>query len=297
PKDGKTAWIVSTDSLVEDVHFLRNKITPFDLGFKSIAVNASDIAAMGGSPKYVFTTVAFPKNLEMRWINNFLKGIESACKENSLHLLGGDTTGSKQSIFISVTIIGEGQKDCIKYRSKAKRGDLICLTGNIGDSAAGLAASLGKKKLSVDLQKLSTKHYRPTARVQEGIWLGKQKAVNAMIDLSDGLDSDLQQILKASHKSADVDLELIPLSTALFQFCKQNAKSPLRFALFGGEDYELLFTVNPLTFDTLKKNFRKTFKQDIYPIGYIKEGSPTIRYLNNNRNHKIKGHAFNHFQP
>lgn len=296
PKDGKTSWIVTTDSLVEDVHFLRNKITPFDLGAKSITVNVSDIAAMGGCPKYAFTTVAFPKNLEIRWIDNFLEGINAACKEYSVHLLGGDTTGSKQSIFVSITIIGEGKKNCIKYRDTAKAGSIICLTGNMGDSSAGLAVSLSKTKLNPVMKELTKKHYRPTAKIKEGMWLGKQKAVTAMIDLSDGLDSDLQQILRASRKSAEVNLESIPLSPNLFQFCQQNSKDPLQFALFGGEDYELLFTVHPLMFNTLKKNFRKNFKQDIYPIGHIKEGAPTITYLKNNQSNKIKGHAFNHFQ-
>ena len=234
--------LVSTDMLVEGTHFLRDDISPYDLGWKSAAVNLSDIAAMGGKPTGTFLSLALPAKLEVEWVDAFLDGYAELSKRFDVPLLGGDTTASPDRICINVTVLGECPTRFARRRSDAKVDDLICVTGPLGDSAAGLKAILKGVECDADVQTLIKKHYRPVPRIEEGQQLRLNLGVHAMMDISDGIGSDLQHILDASEVGADIDLKAIPLSLALKRVCARTGWDPLELAVSGGEDYELLFT-------------------------------------------------------
>ena len=257
--------LVSTDMLVEGTHFLREDIPPFDLGWKSAAVNLSDIAAMGGKPTGTFLSLALPAGLPAAWMDAFLDGYAELSKRFDVPLLGGDTTASPDRICINVTVLGECPYGRSRLRSAAAVDDLICVTGPLGDSAAGLKAILEGVDRDADVQTLIDRHYRPMPRVAEGQELRLNLGVHAMMDISDGIASDLRHILKASQVGAEVFTKEIPLSKELRQVCTRHGWDALELALTGGEDYELLFTV------PLHANDTVSALEDIHVIGYITE--------------------------
>lgn len=237
--------LVSSDMLIEGTHFLRKEIPPYDLGWKSAAVNLSDVAAMGGKPTGTFLSLALPADLDTDWIDAFMHGYADISERFGTPLLGGDTTASPDRICINVTVLGECPYARARLRSNAQKGDVICVTGSLGDSAAGLKAILEGVERDVEVQRLIDRHYRPVPRVPEGEELRLNLGVHAMMDLSDGLGSDLQHILDASGMDAEIDVTAIPLSLALKHCCQRFGWDPLALAVSGGEDYELLFTCTP----------------------------------------------------
>ena len=311
-KDG-VETLVTTDMLVEGVHFLLEDVDPYSLGWKSAAVNISDIAGMGGRPTGTFLSVALPKRIEDGFLKEFIRGYKAVSERFACPLLGGDTTASKDKLCISVTVLGECEAGRSRKRSAAQPGDLICVTGPLGDSAAGLKVVLervevgpapgmtkeeqGKKeetpetangeirmakketemiegemgmekekpemtgdereitKEEMEMMKreksaeevLRERHYRPMPRVTEGQKLAVTPGVNAMMDISDGIGSDLRHILEASGTGARVDVRRLPLSTELRDVCARRGWDPAALAADGGEDYELLFTCRPGT--------------------------------------------------
>ena len=247
PQQSGRNTLVSTDMLIEGTHFLRRDISPYDLGWKSAAVNISDIAAMGGHPTATFLSLALPATTTTEWTEEFLRGYAELSERFGVPLLGGDTTASPDRICINVAVLGECPYGRARLRSGALKGDVICVTGSLGDSAGGLKAILAGVKRDPDVQRLIEKHYRPVPRVPEGEELRLNLGVNAMMDISDGLGSDLQHILDASGMHAEVDVTALPLSLALKRVCTSQGWDPIELAVSGGEDYELLFTCTPQT--------------------------------------------------
>ena len=237
--------LVSTDMLIEGTHFLRADIPPYALGWKSAAVNISDIAAMGGSPTATFLSVALPAGLEAGWMEAFLRGYAELSERFGAALLGGDTTASPDRICINVAVLGECPSGSARLRSAAREGDLVCVTGCLGDSAAGLKAILEGVERDADVQSLIDRHYLPLPRVEEGLRLAATPGVHAMMDISDGIGSDLQHILEASGVGAEIDLPSLPLSPVLQRVCARLGWDAAALAAGGGEDYELLFTCTP----------------------------------------------------
>lgn len=239
PQSSGKDLLVSTDLLVEKVHFLMDKISAYDLGWKSAAVNISDIAAMGGRPSATFLSIAVPKGLTDEWMDDFMKGYAAVSDKFSVALLGGDTTGSPDALCINVTIIGECGRGSAVLRSHARPGDLICVTGHLGDSAAGLKCLLENREDCLNLIKA---HCRPVPRVEEGLLLSKTAGIGAMMDVSDGVASDIRHIMSESRVGARIDVSALPLSSDLQDACCRFGWDPAELALCGGEDYELLFT-------------------------------------------------------
>ena len=237
--------LVSTDLLIEGTHFLREDIPPYRLGWKSAAVNVSDIAAMGGRPVATFLSVALPADLDASWMDEFLRGYAELSGRFGVALLGGDTTASPDRLCINVAVLGECPAGAARLRSHAQPGDRICVTGPLGDSAAGLKAILEGVERDADVQALIDRHYLPLPRVEEGLRLAATPGVHAMMDISDGIGSDLRHILDASGAGAQVDLAALPLSPALQRVCARYGWDAAALATGGGEDYELLFTCTP----------------------------------------------------
>lgn len=235
--------LVSTDMLVEGTHFLMEDISPRQLGWKSAAVNISDIAAMGGKPIATFLSLALPKTLPEQWMQEFMEGYNGISEKYGAALLGGDTTCSPDRICINVAVLGTCPRGKARLRSAARPGDLVCVTGTLGDSAAGLRLILGGQKGAAP--RLMDRHYTPTPRVEEGLALSCLPGVHAMMDISDGVGSDLRHILDESGVGARIDTGKLPISKELQDLCIKKGWDPRELALSGGEDYELLFTMDP----------------------------------------------------
>lgn len=260
--------LVTTDMLIEGTHFLRDQITAEELARKSLAVNLSDIAAMGGKPTYVFLSLAFPKDLSDGWIAQFASAFVNACEDYGVVVVGGDTNQSPNGIVISPTVHGTVSKENLKLRSGAKANDLICVTGNLGDSRAGFQCL--QKNANLELgRRLAKKHFLVKPQLAAGLFLGQQKSVTSMMDISDGLVADLPKLLSLSNVSARIDLENIPVSNDLLEYCSQLKKNAFEFAAIGGEDYELLFTVHENNFQQLKKDYQNQIKADFFCVGKI----------------------------
>ncbi|MCR4824441.1 MAG: thiamine-phosphate kinase, partial [Bacteroidales bacterium] len=245
PQNSGRDTLVSTDLLIEGTHFLRADIPPHHLGWKSAAVNISDIAAMGGTPTATFLSVALPADLSPDWVEGFMRGYAELSARFGTALLGGDTTLSPDRICINVAVLGECPSGTARLRSSAREGDRICVTGTLGDSAAGLKAVLEGVERDADVQALIDRHYLPLPRVAEGLRLAATPGVHAMMDISDGIGSDLGHILKASGTGAVIETADLPLSPALQRVCARRGWDPTELAAGGGEDYELLFTCTP----------------------------------------------------
>lgn len=295
PINDTISHIHTTDMLIEKTHFLKDKITPYQLGFKSLAVNLSDIAAMGGSPIGSYLSIGFPKDIEVEWIEQFMKGYKALSQQEEVPLLGGDTTSSEDKIVINVGVTGEMETHRIKKRTAAKTGDLICLTGEVGDSAGGLQVIL--KDLPVDefAEKLLQQHLKPYPHVSEGKWLSRFDGVHAMMDVSDGISSDLRHILKASRRKGIVDLERIPLSKALTEYSSEHDLDALELGVSGGEDYVLLLTIDPNDYEEIDEAFRDRFQKPLYRIGTIDEGEPEITYRKDEQEFREIKKGYSHF--
>ncbi|MBQ0016545.1 MAG: thiamine-phosphate kinase [Bacteroidales bacterium] len=272
--------LVSTDLLIEGVHFLRQDIQPTLLGWKAAAVNLSDIAAMGGKPIGTFLSVALPSDCSQEWIDQFLEGYHDISSCYNVSLLGGDTTRSLNTICINVGVVGTVPHGKALQRNTAQVGDLICVTGPLGDAAAGLKIILSQLPRLDHESALVLRHYHPMPRIEEGITLAATPGVHAMMDISDGIASDLRHIVKASQVGADVDVERLPFSNELLSVCQKYNWDRVQLALEGGEDYELLFTMDPQCHPAVQ----------YHTIGQITD-SNTIQWIGGNRTYE----GFSHF--
>lgn len=260
---GDEVLLFTSDMLNEGVHFLTDKSTAFQIGYKALMVNISDVAAMGATPVATLLSLALPEERFGEWSQSFMKGYYEASKKYGVKLVGGDTTKSDSGVCISVTAIGRAPKANIKRRSKAKVGDVVMVTGELGASSAGLRDVL-EGKLRTRNAKI---HLMPEAQVLEGEWLGKQEAVHAMCDISDGVASDLQHILDESKKSAIVSA--LPVAKG----------AEWSDAFGGGEDYKLLITVDKSQADDLAKRFERKFSAPLYNIGIITKPNCDVYHI------------------
>lgn len=233
--------LTSTDLLIEGIHFRRDWTSPRALGRKAVAVNLSDIAAMAGTPRFLYLGLACPGDADLQEIDAFLAGALEEAEKFDVCLVGGDTCRSPGPWLISVTVEGSVPAGRAIGRNGAQAGDLIMVSGTLGDSALALRilSEGGEPEAS-----LLDRHYLPTPRVELGRALGENRLAKAMIDISDGLASDLEHILQASGVDGVIDLDALPLSAEFELRAKQEA-SLWGLALHGGEDYELLFIVAP----------------------------------------------------
>jgi len=272
-KDEIHDYVITTDMLVENIHFIRSKITPYELGYKTLAVNLSDIASMGAVPLYSFLSIAIPPDIEVEYLDQFLEGYKQLSRKFLTPLMGGDTTSSEKNLILSVTVIGIIEKNKARLRNMAQKDDIICVSGFLGDSGGGLKIILGNLPLSDDTKYLLKCHNCPEPAVNEGIWLANQYGVNAMMDISDGIASDLKHILKASKKSAVIELNNLPISPQLQSVAKQYGFNVIELATSGGEDYKLLFTIDKNKFSDIAEKYKKQFGNELFAIGNIVENN------------------------
>ncbi|MGB0833683.1 MAG: thiamine-phosphate kinase [Psychrobium sp.] len=277
---------VSTDTLVSGVHFFED-IPAHALGFKALAANLSDLAAMGANPAWVSLALTLPQ-IDEAWVSDFSDGFFKAADYYGIELIGGDM--SKGPLSVTITVQGQVNKDQQMLRSNARIGDWICVTGNLGDSALGLQALLGNVQLSEsDSTAAVKKHYYPTPRLLAGHAL--RTIASSAIDISDGLVSDLGHIAKQSGCMAVVDVDALPLSELLTN--NVSSDEALRLALSGGEDYELCFTVSPAALGSVESALMHT-NTPFACIGQMQSGEG-VNFQRDNQtlDHQFKG--FEHF--
>lgn len=231
--------LVTSDMLLEGVHFDLSYTPPELLGRKSLAVNLSDMAAMGGKPRWFLLSLGLPGGTELEFLDPFVTGMLAMADHHGVALVGGDTCASRSGLVVSITLMGEQLPEKVVYRRGAAPGDLVCVTGTLGDSALGLA----ELRSGVREGSAVSRHLDPVPRCREGLLLGEAGIPSAMIDLSDGLLADLGHILELSGGGARIEVERIPLSPYFREQARKLLDDPTPLALAGGEDYELLFTL------------------------------------------------------
>lgn len=259
--------LLTTDMLVENIHFRCDRTTPFQLGRKSLAVNISDIAAMGGNPKEALVAIAIPDETEIEFLDGLYDGIKSMAAEYDINLLGGDTVSSPKNLVISITLMGEAAEDEVLYRSGATVSDVIFLTGTVGSSAAGLDVAIKNRQFD-EKDLLLAAHFDPVPHVKAGLIIASSKAANSLIDVSDGVSSDLRHICEKSGVGAIIEFNKVPLTEPFREYCEKYGLALEKLALHGGEDYVLLGTAPENSIGTLER----ALKSDdciIFPIGRI----------------------------
>jgi len=243
----KQWWHVTTDLLVEGVHFNLGTASPEAVGYRAAMANLSDLAAMGATPRYLLTSIAIPRRCSAAHVDQLYGGLMKACRPHRVSLIGGDTSASRGGLFLSLTLIGTTRRRQALLRSGARIGDALYVTGTLGDSLAGLQILTRQSSTRVakpHQRFLIHRHLRPTARVSEGQWLNRARRASAAIDLSDGLSGDVRHLCEESRVGADIELDAIPISPSCRAYAKSSRQDPTQLALSGGEDYELLFTVS-----------------------------------------------------
>jgi thiamine-monophosphate kinase len=244
---GETDWVLSCDAFIEGVHFLAKTHPPDSIGYKSLARATSDLAAMGATPRYFLLTLGLPKSRTSKWLGSFLKGMARASRELGILIIGGDTTSSS-AIAISITVLGEVTPGQAVQRAGAKMGDLIYVSGKLGRAQLGLELVLAGFAREPKFRSEVQPHLYPKVKTDLGTWLAKNDVATAMMDISDGLSTDLARLCAASGVGAKIYANKIPgltIPPAVFKKLRNRKLDPLQMALHGGEDYELLFTVSP----------------------------------------------------
>jgi len=263
--------LTTCDIQVEGVHFLRDKIAPQQLGRKAVAINLSDIAAMGGVPRYLTVSLTLPQETTVEYVDALYEGIRRECEACGVAVVGGNMAHSLAHIVIDTFLVGEVEPARLLLRSGACVGDRVLVTGSLGDSGAGLALLLnpGITCAEEDRRRVLEAHLTPKARLEEGRAIALSGLATAMIDVSDGLASDVGHICEQSEVGVRIWAERLPISSAAQAVAALVGRDPLEWALAGGEDYELLFTAPPKRVEALKITVTETTGTPVTAIGEI----------------------------
>src|SRR5688572_11389583 len=294
--------VVTTDLLIEDIDFRRTTIPPYLLGHKALAVSLSDIAAMGSRPRWSLISIGVPADVwQTDFVDRFYSGLFELAGRYDVQLIGGDTSRTEAKIAVDSIVLGECAAGHAIKRSGAKPGDQIFVTGSLGAAAAGLrlverGAHLAEQNIDQeDSQKLDhvlLRRLRPVPRVGWGIVLGEERLATAMVDLSDGLSSVLNHLCEASGAGALIESSLLPIDSQVTELCGRRALDPLQLALHGGEDFELLFTVNA---DHVARLPRKVDGTHITRIGEIRVQDDGVKISEGRRVWELNPGGWKHF--
>jgi thiamine-monophosphate kinase len=294
--------VITADLLVEDIDFRLNTTTPWLLGYKALAVSLSDIAAMGARPRYALLSIGLPQNI---WNSDFVDamydGFFALAESYNVALIGGDVSRTPERIVIDSIVLGETPRSLAVRRSGARPGDHIFVTGALGGAAAGLrllerGSRLRRKHPRSPhyraVENLLFRQLRPEPRVRWGMALGEERLATAMIDISDGLSSDLAHLCRSSRVGAIIDASRIPIDPPVINLCGRRALDPLLLALDGGEDFELLFTVHPRDLSWLP---REVGGVPVTYIGDVTNHAGRIQITEGSRVWNLDAGGFRHF--
>ena len=288
--------LTSCDLLIEQVHFDLGLTDALSLGTKSLAVNLSDIAAMGGIPRFFLVSLGLPPHLPLRFVDDLYRGMMTLAGHYNTRLAGGDTNASPLQLVIDITILGEIPPDQAVRRCGARGGDSIWVTGTLGDSSLGLNLLRRERgnALRSPFKALAARHLTPVPRVLEGRMLAENHIPSSMIDVSDGLLADLSRLLAASDKGATIALDRLPLSEDFLHCPLSGGERRIDYALSGGEDYELLFTAaNDREGELLK--LAEGFSVPVTKIGEITDTGGLVVLDSKHQPYDIGKLGFDHF--
>lgn len=283
PKD--KLELLATDMLVEGVHFTLDTIRPHDLGYKTIAVNLSDIAAMGGRPTQVVISMALRPDLDTSFVTEMYDGMKEICRTFGVNLVGGDTVSTSGPVVLNCAVLGEVAEAYLQRRSGACVGDWVAVTNTLGDSAAGCELLLKQRSCYTAAERdLITSHVKPCPQVALAMRLSRY--ATSMNDISDGLASEANELAKASDVRIRIDRDKIPLSKALNEVSLEKAK--IDYALYGGEDYQLIFTMKPAVTQELTDG-------KITVIGEVVKGDAGVFLADGKKMTRLLPRGYQHF--
>lgn len=293
--------VITTDLLVEDVDFRRNNTSPFLLGHKALAVSLSDIAAMGARPRWCLLSIGIPSDVwESKFVDELYEGLLNLAERYDVHLIGGDVSRTNEKVVIDSIVAGDCVTSSAIGRSGAKPGDLIFVTGSLGGAGGGLrllerGAHLPESDASAEIQALDQlllRHLRPEPRVGWGLVLGQEQLASAMIDLSDGLSSDINHLCEESSVGSLIESGQLPIDKYVTELCGRRALDPLQLALHGGEDFELLFTVSP---DCVSRLPKRVDGIGITQIGVVKDAPEGVKIQEGRHVWDLRPGGWKHF--
>ncbi len=288
--------LATCDAQAQDIHFRLEKIDPVNLGWRAMAVNISDIAAMGGKPWFALISLLAPAETDVALLDNIYIGLQACAETYGAAIAGGNVSRIPNSLIIDITLVGMADAGALLLRSGAKAGDSICVTGTVGLSAIGrylqdhpsAAANIPEEMA----QKAILAHHKPMPRVAAGQWLAAHKATSA-IDISDGFASDIRHICEASHVGALIEAKQLPISAEMAYIANMLQISADEFALSGGEDYELLFTLPAEETETALKSLSVAADVPVTKIGVITEKTD-ILVVNDGKTIKLDRLGWDH---
>lgn len=294
--------VITADLLVEDIDFRRDTMPPFLLGHKALAVSLSDIAAIGARPRWALLSLGVPREIwASRFVDDFYEGFFALAERMGVTLIGGDVSRTPERIVVDSIVLGEVDGGQGVLRSGARPGDHIFVTGTLGGAAAGLrllenGARVGEStnhtRREQEIERLLLKHLRPQPRVGWGALLGEERLATAMIDLSDGLSSDLTHLCRESRAGALIEAARLPVNPSVTGVCGRRALDPLALALDGGEDFELLFCIRP---HDLRRLPRRVDGVPATYIGDVTHRAERVRILEGRRVWALEPGGFVHF--
>lgn len=292
-----TELVITTDMLVEGVHFREDTIDFRSLGWKSMAASISDVAAMGGSPRHATISLAIPPDYDVEKLDLLYEGVAEIGRHFNTHVVGGDIVKTSGPLLISVTLTGEVEPGKALLRSGAKAGDLVFVTGTLGGSAAGLAWLEQSDAFTIpadDIDCLVTFHQRPQPQVAAGRILATVAGCTSCNDISDGLASELNEIAAASGVGMRIQETSIPVAATVANWAQRYGKQPTEWALFGGEDYQLVGTIEPLAAEAVAAACAAAGIQ-LTLIGEVTQGSGVILQKQDGGQILLQARGFNHF--
>jgi len=259
--------VLTMDTMVEGVDFKCGVASPQQIGWKALAINLSDIAAMGATPRFAVVSLTLPRSTSIRFVKGFYEGLLKLASRFHVLVVGGDLSRGPQMVS-TIALAGECVPKYTLYRTGAKEGDLVCVTGNLGGSLLG-------------------RHLTFMPRIREGQFLARSRRVSAMIDISDGLLQDLEHLMGGKHLDVQIDCTQVPVSQAAWRRARGNQKKALKHALTDGEDFELLFTVPESDYPKLLRSWNRRFQVPLTVIGRV------VHRTGKSRLHPLQG--FQHF--
>lgn len=289
--------LITTDALIDAVHFRIASTTPQSLGHKALAVSLSDIAAMGGTPTLGVVALGITDVVDEAWARDFYGGMAKLAARYACTIAGGDVVRAP-ALMISVTVIGDVRMSGLKLRSGAKPGDYACITGPLGLAAAGLQLEPGAVELArASAALLRSAYETPAPRLAEGRFLGSSRSVHAMMDISDGLSLDVTRMARASGVDVCLDLASLKPHPALLEFTRSHPSgrlAALDLMLHGGDDYELLVAVEPRAFAHVARRFKSRFKRDLTSVGRFEKGTGNAWVLENGKRREHAPSGYDH---
>ena len=267
--------LVTCDSQIEDIHFKFDWSSPFDVGRRAAAVNLSDIAAMGGKPRFALVSLAVPKHLELSTLTEIYRGLDNMFSERRVSIIGGNTAATVGPLVVDITLLGEAKTDRLLTRDGARIGDVVCVTGTLGNARAGLAvlSSPNVSWAGIECDSVLGAYRCPTPRGAVGKILGEFGHVSACMDISDGLAGDAGHLARRSEVCIRIDLMRLPISDTVRQIASNLGESVEIFALRGGEDFELLFTLPKEELPALSAQVAEKTGVSVSVVGEVVSGS------------------------